>query len=87
MTAMNDHPASRAPRWPPAPIIRRGQKNASVFAAQAILQLRGYYRAEITGVFDEKTQEAVEDFQMSRGLEITGKVDGKTWRLLLSWES
>jgi len=34
---------------------------------------------EITGVYDEKTKEAVEAFQAFMGLNVTGILDEETW--------
>ena len=47
------------------------------------LRQRGFYRGEVTGHYDLKTQEAMEAFQKSIGFKPTGFPDQLTlWRLL-----
>ncbi len=82
-------PAERiafAPQWPPLPVLS-GDTGAAVSTAQALLHARGYYAREISGEYDGRTQDAVEAFQMAKGLPITGQIDGGTWRRLLSLEA
>ena len=38
---------------------------------------------EITGTFDPPTEEAAKEFQRISGLEVTGRVDLKTWNRLI----
>lgn len=41
-----------------------------------------FEQVEISGVFDETTENAVKSFQKSCGFEVTGKVDRRTWNKL-----
>jgi hypothetical protein len=49
---------------------------------QQALKDNGFYSGPVDGVMREKTQEAIESFQQSRDLKVTGTVDEETAREL-----
>ncbi len=49
---------------------------------QGRLHSLGYYEDSVNGRMDEKTKEALETFQRSQDLEVTGEADEKTKNLL-----
>lgn len=65
------------------PLLKKGSKGGAVVALQHLLMLRGvvtFYN--IDGVFGDKTEQAVKDFQQARGIYPDGKVGAKTWPAL-----
>lgn len=65
-----------------------GEESAFVSIVQILLrELSSVYDAfeavEITGVFDEATEQAIKELQRASGLDITGKLDRNTYRRLL----
>ena len=65
-------------------VCERGDSGAGVRSLQRRLKQMGYYDGECTDVFGDSTQRAVERFQSQNGLEITGRADEATCRLLYS---
>ena len=65
-------------------VCERGDSGAGVRSLQRRLKQMGYYDGECTDVFGDSTQRAVERFQSQNGLEITGRADEETCRLLYS---
>lgn len=55
----------------------KGSKGAGVTALKTALVARGLL-SEATGAFNAKTKEAIMQLQKMKGLDVTGKVDGKT---------
>ncbi|HHW09550.1 MAG TPA: LysM peptidoglycan-binding domain-containing protein [Firmicutes bacterium] len=53
-----------------------------VAALQNALKLRGYYDGPVSGIYDEKTAEAVQNLQDITGALVTGAVDRTLWRAL-----
>ena len=53
-----------------------------VMAAQRALSQAGYYRGSFTGQLDDATRNALFQFQVDRGLNATGNLDGRTARAL-----
>ncbi len=49
--------------------------NINISLMQTNLKNLGYYKGDITGRLDSKTTDAVREFQASKGLNITGKID------------
>lgn len=49
-----------------------GSKGTLVYLVQQRLSLAGYYKGKIDGVFDHKTQKAIEKFQEDHNLIVTG---------------
>ena len=65
------------------PLLKKGSKGGAVVALQHLLMLRGvvtFYN--IDGIFGDKTEQAVKDFQQARGIYPDGKVGAKTWPAL-----
>ena len=71
------------------PVLVKGDKNDTVEAMQTLLIAAGYqmksgntvYGAD--GSFGGATKRAVESYQQSKGLSVTGKCDRATWTKLL----
>ena len=53
-----------------------------VSAAQRALAQAGYFRGSINGQLDDATRNALFQFQVDRGLNATGNLDGRTARAL-----
>lgn len=67
------------------PLLKKGSKGGAVVALQHLLMLRGvvtFYN--IDGVFGDKTEQAVKDFQQLVGIYPDGMVGAKTWPALTS---
>lgn len=64
-----------------APILKLHSAGHDVTLLQQLLQKENY-TINITGVFDETTQEIVKTFQSDNNLPDTGIVDRQTWSLL-----
>lgn len=75
-----------APHWPPE-AVEHDVLDVCAATAQTILLARGYYDGPVTGVYDSRTQDAVEAFQMAKGLRMSRELDRETWRRLLSLEA
>ncbi len=48
------------------------------------LRAAGFYRGPIDGQMGPRTRQALKDFQHARGLRITGRVDARTERALMT---
>ena len=68
---------------PTAPVLRRGDKNASVRRLQAILNTYGA-GLDIDGSFGAKTEAAVRAVQMRFKITVDGVVGAETWTRLLA---
>ena len=89
-------PVSISPTWvhfdrrqiPPAcstggyPIIKRGSLSVYVLIAQDGLNTLGFPTGGLDGIFGVRTQEAVKNYQASRGLTADGIIGCNTWRSL-----
>lgn len=69
------------------PLVKKGSTGDAVIALQKLLQSEGYrppmlIAVSVTGKFDAATDEAVRDFQKSKGLGVDGKVGRNTWGAL-----
>ena len=64
------------------PLIRRGSISTYVLIAQDDLNTLGYPTGGLDGIFGAATQNAVRNYQQSRGLDIDGIVGCNTWRSL-----
>jgi peptidoglycan hydrolase-like protein with peptidoglycan-binding domain len=60
------------------PDLAIGDANEWVAYLQQLLEHNGL-SVPPDGTFDTTTRELVEQFQQSRGLEVTGVVDAQTW--------
>lgn len=54
-------------------VIQKGDKDKYVLRLQEELHARGYLKSEPTGYFGEETEDALERYQESKGLEVDGK--------------
>src|SRR5262245_33332007 len=72
--AQDNAPQENAPEW-------RITEN-EVYAVQAELSIRGYYKSKPTGVLDRDTREAVRAYQTDKGLKDSGRIDMETYRSL-----
>lgn len=63
-------------------LLKQGDRGSQVRTLQTRLELTGHDPGPIDGIFGPKTLAAVSDFQLAMGLESTGVVDEKTWKLL-----
>lgn len=63
---------------------RVGDSGANVRLIQIWLSRMDYFGGECSGKYGEGTQQAVRDFQMQKGLEVSGDVDIETSRALFS---
>jgi hypothetical protein len=61
------------------PLLRRGMKNEFVKMLQEMLNKRGGYKLMVDGDFGAITEDAVINFQRTRGLVADGIVGTKTW--------
>jgi len=64
------------------PLIRRGSISTYVLIAQDDLNTLGFRTGGLDGIFGARTQEAVRNYQRSRGLTADGVVGCNTWRSL-----
>lgn len=64
------------------PILKRGSISNYVCIAQDDLNTLGFQTGGLDGIFGSKTEEAVRNFQNSRGLKVDGIVGCNTWRAL-----
>lgn len=60
----------------------RGAKGPSIAYVQQHLRSAGYSPKRADGVFDQRTEGMVEEFQRKSGLPVNGRVDAATWRKL-----
>jgi peptidoglycan hydrolase-like protein with peptidoglycan-binding domain len=60
-----------------------GTSNADrTMRAQQALKAKGFYSGPVDGVMRKKTQEAIESFQQSKHLKVTGTINDETAREL-----
>ncbi len=69
---------------PNSRILRRGDNHPRVGFLQQRLSWLGYYDGRITEKFDERTEQAVINFQHAYGIQPTGQVEATTEGYLLS---
>lgn len=74
-------PASMASAAP-APAIQYGSKSGDVWDLQFRLQILGYYKQPVDGIFGYNTEQAVRQFQRDYGLNVDGIAGSKTWSAL-----
>ncbi len=63
------------------PTLRMGNRGSAVAFVQRLLRQRGY-NIRVDGIFGAATRNAVQYFQRSNNLSVTGLVDDGTWRAL-----
>ena len=64
------------------PVIRKGSISTYVLIAQDDLNTLGFRTGGLDGIFGARTEEAVRNYQRSRGLPADGIVGCNTWRSL-----
>ena len=64
--------------------LQLGSTGSDVQVLQQRLKDHGYYSGEPNSAFDEATRQAVQNFQMVNGLEVTGIADGATLMRLMA---
>ena len=65
------------------PLLKKGDRGDAVTARQLLLQLRGVVKfGVIDGIFGDKTEKSVKEFQQLRGIYPDGMVGAKTWPAL-----
>jgi peptidoglycan hydrolase-like protein with peptidoglycan-binding domain len=60
------------------------EENPTVKEIQTLLKIYGYNPGTPDGVLGFRTRDAIERFQKDNGLEVTRKVDARTWQLMKS---
>ncbi|MGB6295814.1 MAG: peptidoglycan-binding domain-containing protein [Rivularia sp. (in: cyanobacteria)] len=65
------------------PVIQRNQKGEAVRFLQQLLLGYGFEKVEFQSEFDERTENAVKNFQEQRNLSVNGIVDVNTWNALI----
>ena len=64
------------------PLIRRGSISTYVLIAQDDLNTLGFRTGGLDGIFGSATEQAVRNYQRSRGLPVDGIIGCNTWRSL-----
>lgn len=64
------------------PLIKQGSRGVYVCIAQDGLNTIGFRTGGLDGVFGSRTNEAVRNYQRSRGLSVDGVIGNITWNLL-----
>lgn len=65
------------------PVLQRGSQGTAVTALQSLLSGLGYDVGGHDGIFGAKTLAALQSWQKSKGLSVTGTVDRSEWIALL----
>lgn len=68
--------SSSAPEYSGYITLQRGDANSRVASLQSRLRELNYYHANVTGNYGSVTKAAVELFQYTAGLEVTGRGHG-----------
>ena len=64
------------------PVLRLGDTGYTVKRVQQILFMENY-NIEVSGIFDQMTQEAIKKYQFDNGLNLNGICDSLTWKHLI----
>ncbi|MEM7580265.1 MAG: peptidoglycan-binding domain-containing protein [Cyanobacteria bacterium P01_A01_bin.80] len=65
------------------PVIQRNQKGEAVRFLQQLLLGYGFDKVEFQSEFDQRTENAVRNFQEQRNLSVDGIVGVNTWNALI----
>jgi len=65
-------------------LLKKGSQGTEVSHLQQRLKAAGYWSGNITGNYDELTENAVKSFQKEQEIEVNGKVDEKTNSVLIN---
>ena len=76
------------PKNPPNYVAKLGEESAFISIIQILLQeLSSVYdvfeSVELTGIFDDATEQAIKELQRASGLDVTGELDKNTYQRLL----
>lgn len=66
----------------PSQALEKGNKSSEVTALQKQLQAAGYFNGPVTGYYGTLTQQAVKEFQKTKGLSVNGIADAATLQAL-----
>ncbi len=66
----------------PSQALEKGNKSSEVTALQKQLQAAGYFDGPVTGYYGTLTQQAVSEFQKTKGLTVNGIADKATLKAL-----
>jgi peptidoglycan hydrolase-like protein with peptidoglycan-binding domain len=66
--------------------LQKGDQGPSVRTLQQDLRRAGFYQAQITQVYDVRTEDAVKRFQKASGLEVSGIAGATTAKKLENWK-
>ena len=66
------------------PLLKSGSRNNFVFLLQFILKNQYNQNIGVDGIFGQKTQNAVRNFQQTNSLSVDGIVGQNTWKTLLT---
>lgn len=66
------------------PLLKSGSRNNFVFLLQFILKNQYNQNIDVDGIFGQKTQTAVRNFQQTNSLSVDGMVGQNTWKTLLT---
>lgn len=66
------------------PLLKNGSRNNFVFLLQFILKNQYNKNIDIDGIFGQRTQTAVRNFQQTNSLSVDGMVGQNTWKTLLT---
>jgi peptidoglycan hydrolase-like protein with peptidoglycan-binding domain len=66
---------------------KRDDEGNLIYILQVILKnyhnkYKNYVDVQLTGVYDEQTEEAIKQFQRYSNLPVTGTLDRQTWNIL-----
>ena len=64
------------------PTLKRGSKGPEVLSWEIFLELNGYYKGLLDGIFGPALEKAVQDFQFSKGLDPDGIIGPLTWKAI-----
>ena len=56
-------------------VVETPSVNQQVLQVHAVLKNKGYYTKIVDGVFGQETQIAIRNYQLDRGLPLTGRID------------
>lgn len=66
------------------PLLKSGSRNNFVFLLQFILKNQYNQNIDVDGIFGQRTQNAVRNFQQTNSLSVDGMVGQNTWKTLLT---
>ncbi len=82
-TGSSTKPKAKPKPTQPEAVLEPGDHGEKVRELQHRLRQLDWYSGSITGVYRSATTKAVKGFQQKRRIAVTGKVDRRTWTLLV----